>query len=66
MVHSDEARKYKCPYNDCLSNGFIDNYHLKRHIKSVHEEEFICTICDEQAKLQDSPKTSIKYRFKKK
>ena len=68
MVHSDQARKFKWPYEECLSNGFIDNYHLRRHIKSVHEEEFVCQICQEQSQnCVDDKNTSFpKYRFKKK
>ena len=66
MVHSDEARKFKCPYDNCLSNGFIDNYHLKRHIKSVHEEEYVCTICFEKSQSHEGNTPNIKYRFKKK
>lgn len=68
MVHSNEARKFRCPYDNCLSNGFIDNYHLKRHIKAVHDENFVCNIWMEKYQNgNENDNTPIpKYRFKKK
>ena len=68
MVHSNEARKFRCPYDNCLSNGFIDNYHLKRHIKAVHDENFVCNICLEkyQNTISEDNTPIPKYRFKKK
>ncbi|CAI2366980.1 unnamed protein product [Moneuplotes crassus] len=66
MVHSDEARKFKCSYPDCLSNGFIDNYHLRRHIKSCHEEKYVCKICEEETTMLPPGTEQIKFRFKKK
>lgn len=51
-----------------MSNGFIDNYHLKRHIKAVHGEEFVCQPCYVKASSvsKDEDTTNIKFRFKKK
>ena len=65
MVHNDCARKFKWEYPDCPSNGFIDNYHLRRHIKSVHNKEFVWNIWEDENKLLN-PENPIPFRFKKK
>ncbi|CAI2373786.1 unnamed protein product [Moneuplotes crassus] len=44
-VHGgDAARKYKCPYPGCTSPGYVESYHLARHIESVHEK-LECNMC---------------------
>lgn len=44
-IHNKTTHEYKCPYEDCLSLGFIDNSHLKRHISKMHENPHKCLQC---------------------
>lgn len=46
LSHDPNGKKFHCPHPDCASIGFVDNYHLKRHIACVHDSPIKCKICN--------------------
>lgn len=46
LTHIPDGKSYKCPHADCASGGFVDNYHLKRHIRCVHDSPIRCFECN--------------------
>ena len=43
--HEVNRKKFHCPYIDCTSIGFVDNYHLRRHMDQIHNLPIMCNIC---------------------
>jgi len=45
LSHQIDGKKFHCPILDCASAGFVDNYHLRRHIEQVHNSPIKCNEC---------------------
>eukprot|EP00826_Nyctotherus_ovalis_P006615 TRINITY_DN11585_c0_g1_i2.p1 TRINITY_DN11585_c0_g1~~TRINITY_DN11585_c0_g1_i2.p1 ORF type:complete len:194 (-),score=24.95 TRINITY_DN11585_c0_g1_i2:64-645(-) len=45
LSHAIDGKKFHCPHIDCSSVGFVDNYHLRRHVEQVHNSPIKCDMC---------------------
>ena len=45
LSHDPEGKTFMCPHLECTAGGFVDSYHLKRHIACVHDAPIKCMEC---------------------